>query len=338
MPHLVLGGQSYPVAAGQSVLEALGAAGVAIPSACGAGACQTCLMRALEGRVPAAAQAGLKPTQVENGHFLACVCRPEGDLVLARVDDPLARLAATVTGRSRLDPRTVRLRLRPARPLTYRAGQFLRLYGPGGSARCYSLASVPALDDELELHVRRVPGGEVSGWVHDALAPGAEVGISEATGSMFYLSERPDRGLCLVGTGCGLAPLWGIARDALHQGHSGPVVLFHGSHHADGLYLGDALHELARRHPNFRYQPCATTPGEAGTNGAGAADRIPAQCARGRVHEVAFAQLPELDGWSVYLCGHPDMVQAARRTAFLAGAAMHDIHADPFLPSGPRSA
>jgi hypothetical protein len=43
--------------------------------------------------------------------------------------------------------------------------------------------------------------------------------------------------------------------------------------------------------------------------------------------------LPDLTGWRVRLCGHPGMVEAARRAAFLAGAALHDIHSGPFVAS-----
>ncbi len=45
---------------------------------------------------------------------------------------------------------------------------------------------------------------------------------------------------------------------------------------------------------------------------------------------MAFADHADLKDWRVYLCGYPAMVHAARKTAYLAGAAMADIHADPF--------
>ena len=45
---------------------------------------------------------------------------------------------------------------------------------------------------------------------------------------------------------------------------------------------------------------------------------------------MAFAEHPGLDGYRVYLCGYPPMVHAARKQAYLMGAALADIYADPF--------
>ncbi len=315
---------SFDCAPGQSVLDCLNAAGMGIPWSCGAGACQSCLMRATDGRVDPRAQAGLKPTQAAQGYFLSCQCLPGGDLTVVLGEPAAAPMPARVVDVTPLSRDVARLRLAPDAAFDYRPGQFLRLHRDDGTSRCYSLASVPALDDALELHVRRVPEGEVSGWIHDELTSGDDVAISPAMGGSFYLEGRPERGLCLIGTGSGLAPLYGIARDALNQDHMGPVWLFHGSADASGLYLREELQALQARHANFQYVPCVSA-------GPGPGLEF------GNVHEVALSKLPELTGWSVHLCGHPAMVQAARRATFLAGASSRDIHADPFLPSAPRS-
>ena len=58
--------------------------------------------------------------------------------------------------------------------------------------------------------------------------------------------------------------------------------------------------------------------------------RVPVQHAAGRVHDVALTDAPDLKGWRVFLCGHPDMVQQVQMRAYLAGASLTDIHADAF--------
>ena len=45
---------------------------------------------------------------------------------------------------------------------------------------------------------------------------------------------------------------------------------------------------------------------------------------------MALSDHADLKDWRVCLCGYPPMVHAARKTAYLAGAAMADINADPF--------
>ena len=322
MTAIRYGEASYDCAPGQTVLDCLTAGGVAVPSSCRAGVCQSCLMRAVEGEVPAAAQAGLKPTLAAQGYFLACSCRPQAPLSVALPDAAQLRLAAEVVSIESLNADIVAVRLRPSRELAYRAGQFIRLFRDESQSRCYSLASVPELDEALEIHVRAVPGGQVSGWVHRDLRAGDAVQIADSSGQCFYVDDRPEQPLLLMGTGSGLAPLYGIVRDALNRGHRGPVWLYHGSTGPQGLYRTGELRALSERHPGLRYVPCVSE----GT--------APAGLRAGTPLDAALADHPDLGGWRVFLCGHPELVRRGRMEAFMAGASMADIYADPFVPSG----
>ena len=320
MPRVAFQGASYE--AGElSVLDCLTARGHAVPSACRAGVCQSCLMRAVRGAVPDKAQAGLTPTMTARGLFLACQCFPTEDLEVALADDAIERTDATVSGIDRLNDDIHAVHLRPSRPFAYRPGQFLRLFMDSRTSRNYSLASVPTLDDDLELHVRRFSGGLVSGWIFEQLKPGDTVTISEAFGDCFYVPGKPDQNILLLGTGCGLAPLYGIARDALNSQHRGKIRLYHGARDSRGLYFTERLRQIEAAHPNFRYRPCIS--GEASADGYWAGTPL----------ELALTDNPDLTGWRVYLCGNPQMVDAARIETFLAGAASSEIFADPFLPT-----
>jgi ferredoxin-NADP reductase/ferredoxin len=323
MPRIIYEGAAYECSPGQTVLDCLTAQGISIPSSCRSGVCQSCLMRALGGSVPEAAQAGLKPTLVAQGYFKACSCTPTEDLRVALPDAEGLKLPAQVVSIEPLNSDIVAVRLRPTRPLDYRAGQFIRLYRDARQSRCYSLASVPQLEEDvLEIHVRQIPGGRVSSWVHQELHVGDDVEIADSAGQCFYVPGEPEQPLLLLGTGSGLAPLYGIVRDALSQGHRGPVRLYHGSASPAGLYLAAKLRALSAAHPNFHYMPCIS------------AGPIPTGMRQGNVLEVALVDQPDLASWRVFLCGHPDMVKEARLQVFLAGAASADIHADPFVPSG----
>lgn len=317
MPKVVYGGQSYECA-GVSVLDCLTAQGIPIPSSCRSGICQTCLMRAVEGEAPEKARAGLKPALAAQNYFLACSCYPEKDIAVVLPEAGSNRLAAMVTSVEYLNADILGVVLKPSRIFEYRAGQFINLFKDEITARCYSLASVPALDDELFLHVRKVPGGLVSGWIFENLKAGDNVTISESTGDCFYVSGCEEQNILLVATGTGLAPLYGIIRDAILNGHKGKLSLYHGSFNKYGLYLVDELRKLAQSHPNFSYVPCVSD-GEA-----------PAGYAPGMVLDVALAENPDLSGWRIFLCGNPNMVNAAKKQTFLAGASMRDIYADAF--------
>lgn len=321
MPKVEFEGAVLSPAPEQSLLEALLEAGYSIPNSCRAGACQSCLMQATEGEVPAEAQAGLKDTHQAQGYFLACRCRPQGDLKVRLPAPGSMRVSARVTDKALLAPDVLRLRLRAQGALDYRAGQYVTVWRDEALGRSYSLASVPGLDEELELHVRRVPEGAMSNWMHDELEPGVELALQGPAGDCFYLEGGGDRPLLLAGTSTGLAPLIGIARDALDKGHRGSIHLFHGALVLDGLYLRDELQALEAAHDNFHYHPSVMH----------AEETLPVGVEQGAIDAKALAVADSLGGWKVYLCGAPDLVRRMRKQAFLAGADMGDIYADAFV-------
>jgi NAD(P)H-flavin reductase len=246
------------------------------------------------------------------------VCRPKEDLEVALPDDTQAAIPATVKKLELLNEDIMRVMLECHAPIEYKAGQFINLFRDQTLGRSYSLASVPQTDDHLHLHVRRLPQGRVSGWIHEELRPDQSVEIRGPAGDCFYVPGKPEQSMILIGTGSGLAPLYGIIRDALRQGHAGPIRLFHGSRDRRGLYLIGELQDLMAQYANFDYVPCLS------------GGDVPHGFAAGRAHEVALKKVPDLKNWRLFLCGHPEMVKQAKKKAFLAGASMKDIYADAF--------
>ncbi|HQR41592.1 MAG TPA: 2Fe-2S iron-sulfur cluster-binding protein [Gemmatales bacterium] len=318
MPVITYAGKTYELAPGETVLDALLRQGNSVSHSCRTGACQTCMLRAKGGTVPTSAQQGLKPALVEQGYFLSCVCRPEQDLQLesaAGLD-----VEATLHSLELLTPTVLKVALRPAMPFAYRAGQYVTLRRGDGLARSYSLASLPG-EELLELHVRRVPRGRMSGWLFDEARAGDVVTIRGPAGDCFYTAGKPDQPLLLAGTGTGLAPLLGICWDAVQQGHRGPIHLYHGALNPGGLYGTDVLQTLTARHPHVQYRPVVLE-GEAGTG-----------VAVGELDKVILAAHPKLSGWRGFVCGDPGIVQLLKKKLFLAGMASRDISADAFVES-----
>jgi CDP-4-dehydro-6-deoxyglucose reductase len=324
MPKIEYETQIHEVVPGETVLECLERNGHNVPSSCRSGVCQTCLTKALLGSPPAASQVGLREQQKNQGYFLSCLCRPEEDLVLRSVEGD--RVPATITSMAPLSPTVVRLRLKLAAALEYQAGQFFTLIRPDGLARSYSAASVPGTDNELEMHVAIMREGRMSQWLHTEARVGDQVQLLGPNGTCCYAPGTSEQPLFLLGTGTGLAPLYGILRDALSQGHLGPIHLFHGSVRQEGLYLHDVLRLLEREWPQFEYHPCVM-------EGPAAEDVFV-----GMVDEFAMREIPSLKGWKVYLCGNPTLVKQLQRKCFLAGASLKEIFADAFLAAAAPSA
>jgi CDP-4-dehydro-6-deoxyglucose reductase len=312
--------QWYPLEPEESVLDGLLRQGVAVPHACKAGVCQSCLMRASSGPVPEKAQVGLKETLKARHYFLACSCQPAGDLEVASGGADELRISARLDSLERLSEDVLRVRLRPQGAFEYRTGQYLTLLRADGLARSYSVASLPH-EGLLELHVRLLPGGAMSTWLCSEARPGDEVRLQGPAGECFYLPGRPEQPLLLAGTGTGLAPLYGIVRDALAEGHTAPIWLFHGAREPRGLYLVEELKGLATRHPNLHYRPSVLE------------GRLGEGVAVGPLDALIRAECPKPVGWRAFLCGDPQLVLSLRKKLFLAGLSLKDIHADAFLPS-----
>lgn len=303
----------------ETVLDALLRADVAVPYGCKAGVCQSCVLQSLDAMPPASAQIGLRDTLKSSGHFLACQCRPEQAMTLKLPKQAASFSDGLIVASRALNRNTQLLAIKIDDAWRYKAGQFVNLRRGDGLTRSYSIANVPGATGTLEFHIRRLPGGRFSGWVHDELQVGDTIPVSEPLGQCFYLPDRPEQGLLLIGTGTGLAPLAGILADALTQGHVGPIRLFHGSRTHDDLYFIDEMRALAERHPNFSYIACISS-GDA-----------PAGFTQGRANEAALAEHPNLAGWRVFLCGHPDMVKETQKRAYLKGARLADIYCDAFV-------
>ncbi len=316
---LTLNGNTYLCQPNETVLDCLLKHNVRIPHSCRQGLCQSCLLRCLDTAPPALAQLGLKNTLQQQNYFLACLCQPEQDMQLALANTLSRRLVtAKVVNKQWLAPDIVRLVLHYDSHFKFAAGQFINVQRDDGLTRSYSIANIPRHDNTLELHIRRLANGQFSSWVHDDLDIASELTLSEAQGSCHYVSGKPEQPLLLIGTGTGLAPLYGIITDALTQGHSAPIHLFHGSRDSSGLYLSEDLRQLAEKFSQFHYTPCLS-----GTENISA-------YAQGRAHQIALATLPKLTGWRVYLCGHPEMVTQSQKMAYLQGAALKDIYTDAF--------
>lgn len=323
MAELVLDGVTYHQNDDETVLECLLRYGLEAPHSCRSGVCHTCMMCAVSGEVPDTAQSGLKPAAKEKGYFLPCVCKGNDDLSLS-YEDVMHFQRARVVSRSWLNDSVVKLCLATDEAFSYRAGQYVHLRRGDGLVRSYSLASLPG-SSILEFHIRIVEGGRMSGWIANDVTLGEALEISEAEGDCSYAVDDKSEPLLLVGTGSGLAPLWGVIQDALEQGHTGPIALFHGGRQVEDLYLVDELRGLSVEAANFSYYPCVTDVDEADPV------LIQQDVKFGRVNDLALQTYPELSGWHVYLCGNPAMVEATKKQAFLAGASLSHIHSDPFV-------
>jgi len=291
-----------------------------LPSSCQSGVCQTCMMRATSGSIPEKAQQGLKPTQKAQGYFLACVCNPSEDMTVEQADS-FNMFTSVVCEKSNLNLDIIRIRITKPDNFDYHPGQFINIIRDNGTLiRSYSLASLT--DESLELHIKALPDGAMSHWIATDLHVGDNITFQGPMGDCFYLNNKPEQSIIMVGISTGLAPLYGIVRDALAQGHQGKISIYHASLATAGLYYIDEMRTIANAHDNVSYTPCVLH-GPAPDGGeVGAVDAI-------------VAAIDDFTNQRIFLCGDPPIVNALRQKVYLGGANMMEILSDPFELSTP---
>jgi 3-ketosteroid 9alpha-monooxygenase subunit B len=131
----------------------------------------------------------------------------------------------------------------------YRAGQFctfrLRI-GDEQQLRCYSMSSAPETDERLTVTVKRVPGGVVSNWLHDHVAPGDVVEASQPAG-VFCLHERDVPLIAFCG-GSGVTPVMSITKSALAT-TGRPVTVLYANRDRPSVIFHDDMARLQDAHP-----------------------------------------------------------------------------------------
>jgi Na+-transporting NADH:ubiquinone oxidoreductase subunit F len=318
---------AFTVRTGQSLLAALRAKGIILPSACGGrGACGQCrvLVTAGGGEPQPRELAKLGATESAQGWRLACQIRIAHPIRLRLPPEILAikPFTARVTALRDLtdDIKEIVLALIEPAAIQFEAGQHIQLQVPNAPHLCraYSIASPPSQHDRIELEVRRVSGGICTTHIFERMQPGETVRI---TGPYGRFRLRPSAGrLLFVAGGSGLAPIKSILYDMAERGDSRATVFYFGARTARDLFYVDALHGLERQLSDFRFVPALSAPAPG--------DRW--QGETGLISEVIKRRVNSVKDLDAYLCGSPAMIDACASVLRAKGLAPDAIHFDRF--------
>ncbi len=320
MTKITLNNHSYQSTENETVLDSLLRNGIDARFSCGKGICQTCLMKQTNGSPPAISQKGLSKSLVDKDYFLACICNPEGNMEITNPEESDIFKEAKIVKKELLADDICKISLEIDSQFDYKAGQYINVKIPKRDIiRPYSLASIPLVDTHLELHIKRVSGGVFSNYAFDTLSVNDYLEIQSAQGDCYYNITDKKKDILMIATGTGLAPLYGILKDALIlQSHQGEIYLYHGARYSNGLYLKEALKNLETDYPNFHYYPSVSK------------DEISSKYIQGRASEVALQKHVNLSNFEVFLCGLPDMVNAVKEVIVSNGISEKYIHTDAF--------
>lgn len=196
-------------------------------------------------------------------------------------------------------------------PLDFIPGQFIQVHFtyPDGTPtkRSYSLATAHdhALGpgETVEIAVSFVPGGAASA-LFTALDEGQRIEASGPFGRFCLMPQDRNRRYLLIGTGTGVTPyramLPQLAR--LMAERELEVVLLFGARSPVELLYAEDFYAFAAAHPRFRFVPCFSR-------------ELPAaphpDVRRGYVQDALAELAPDGERDIAYLCGNPNMVDAA---------------------------
>lgn len=218
-------------------------------------------------------------------------------------------------------------RLAPVRgaelPFMFEPGQFLTVTVRAGTARVarsYSIASSPCCHGWCDITVKHVPGGVVSGHLHERVDVGALLDVSGPYGRFTFSGDESSQVVFIAG-GIGITPLMSAIRYLTDQSWAGEIYLLYGATRLDSVIFRDELDLLAKRHPNLHMtlvlsnEPAAGWPGARGHIDADTIARSVSQVASARIH----------------VCGPPAMMDAVQAELAKLGVPAHAIHTELFL-------
>jgi NAD(P)H-flavin reductase/hemoglobin-like flavoprotein len=132
------------------------------------------------------------------------------------------------------------LTIKPDQPLHYTPGQYVAVQVPRWPRvwRNFSIANAPRENGLIDLHVRGLRGGMVSGSLVHNTRPGDTLLLGQACGEM-TASPGQDTGLLCIAGGTGLAPIKAIIEGVINASKPGrrrEIALFFGARCQEDLY------------------------------------------------------------------------------------------------------
>jgi ferredoxin-NADP reductase len=221
------------------------------------------------------------------------------------------------------DARSFVLEIPPAlgQTFAYAAGQFCAFRAAIGGepvVRCYSMSSSPDTGDRFTVTVKRVPGGKMSNWMNDELAPGDAIDVMPPAG-LFVLRASGVPIVAFAG-GSGITPVLSIIKSALVT-TGREIALVYANRGPGSVIFADELERL-RAASDGRLSVHHHLDSERGFLDA----------------EASAALIGDRSGADFYLCGPGPFMQVVEAGLARRGIARSQLFIERFDPPGDEPA
>ena len=310
-----------------NLLDAAKEQGIILEYSCRNGRCGTCKSKLLKGNTGVVCpEEALSEEEQKEGYILTCCRTATSDIELDAKEIELLNNVEAKIFPCRIneikklsdDVIQITLRLPADTPLNYVAGQYIDVIKADGTRRSYSLANAPRVDDKLELQIRMVKEGVMSGYWFNTAKQNDLLRLEGPLGTFCY-RKTAKTNLVFMATGTGIAPIKAILEELesnLELTSDKVIYIFWGGRKEQDLYWKPEFKKL-----NLHFVPVLSRP-ESNWTGK-----------TGYIQQAVLDESIELGNSVVYACGSDVMINAARNTLCSSGLEKEHFYSDAFVSS-----
>ena len=230
----------------------------------------------------------------------------------------MTTLSCKVSSVEAITDTVYRVRLVPEAPVSFRAGQYLMVVMDERDKRPFSIASTPAQQEFIELHIGASELNLYAMAVMDRILQEQVITVDLPHGDA-WLREESTRPLILIAGGTGFSYARSILVTALEQQPERDISIYWGGRELFHLYDLGELEALSVQYPNLKVIPVVEQPAEGW---------------QGRTGTVLSAVLQDhasLAEHDIYIAGRFEMAKIAReRFCSERSAQANQIFGDAF--------
>lgn len=199
----------------------------------------------------------------------------------------------------------------------FQPGQFalVNIGQSGDVQRAYTLSSTSGLSRFIQLTVRRIGGGEGSGWLTQQVKPGDYLWLSDAQGEFTCETPQP---LLLLAAGCGVTPVMSIARRVLAHSPAQSVQVFYSVRSPQDVIFAQEWQHMAAQYTQLRLTILAEN------------DAAPGQIAGRLSQDLLQSQVADIAARRVMICGPAPYMELAGKWAAELGVPPQNIVKEQF--------
>ncbi|EGU33639.1 CDP-6-deoxy-delta-3,4-glucoseen reductase [Vibrio sp. N418] len=294
---------------------------IPLEHSCKTGVCGACNANVISGIVE-----NENGELVTQGNILTCQSKAKSDVVLKAKYYPELTHIKQQTMPCKVasfeyvteDIVSIKFRFPPTAKFDYLPGQYVDLSFKGVK-RSYSIANAKSELKELELHIRKVPNGQMSELLFGELKENQLMRIEGPKGTFFVKDNvKP---LILIATGTGIAPVKAIVEELIAKEDKRDIYIYWGMQYLKEIYC-HKLVALANQNQNISFTAVLSRELEP----------LP-DYQQGYVQNAVVRDFSSLSDVEVYACGSLSMIEAAKALFLQYDLPVDAFFSDAFTPA-----